>query len=493
MSSPVEVKYTQIFINGEFVNSKSGKTFETKNPSTGKVCANVQEGDKEDIDAAVKAARAAADSWANTDPTKRAKIILKFTALIQENYEELVALESLDNGKPINLSRGDIGLAIQNFNYFAGWCDKIGGKTMASEGNFFNFTAVEPVGVVGAIIPWNFPILMFAWKVGPALACGNTIVVKPAETTPLTALYLAQLFKQAGLPNGVLNVVPGYGHTAGNALSRHMDVDKIAFTGSTRVGKLIQIASGESNLKAVTLELGGKSPLVIMDDAAETDEELEAAVTTAIKVGIFYNQGQVCCASSRVFVHEKIHDKFVEKAVEVAKKRNVGNPFDEKTEQGPQQNEIQFNTVMKYIKIGQEEDKATLSVGGSRVGEEGYFVQPTIFTNVTDDMTIAKEEIFGPVVAVLKFSSLEEAIKRANNTSYGLAAGILTKSLNNALKFSKEAKAGTVWVNCWNSFQSNMPFGGYKMSGFGRDLGEYALQNYTKVKAVHMLDRKSVV
>ncbi|KAL0478185.1 aldehyde dehydrogenase [Acrasis kona] len=486
MSSQVEVKYTQIFIDGEYVNSASGKTFETKNPATGKVIANIQEGDKEDIDRAVKSARAASDGWANTDPSKRAVVIQKFADLMEKHFDQLVALESLDNGKPVSLSKGDITLAISHFRYYAGWCDKVTGKTMASEGDFFNYTAIEPVGVVGAIIPWNFPILMFTWKVAPALATGNAIVVKPAETTPLTALYLARLLVEAGLPKGVCNVVPGYGHTAGNALSRHMDVDKIAFTGSTRVGKLVQIASGESNLKAVTLELGGKSPLIIMDDAAETDEELEQVVTTAIKVGIFYNQGQVCCASSRVFVHEKIHDRFVEKAVEVAKKRNVGNPFDDATEQGPQQNEVQFNTVLKYIKIGQEEDKATLSVGGQRVGSEGYFVQPTIFTNVTDNMTIAKEEIFGPVVAVLKFGSLEEVIKRANDTSYGLAAGIMTKSLKHALKFSKEAKAGTVWVNCWNSFQSNMPFGGYKMSGFGRDLGEYALNNYTKVKAVHI-------
>jgi aldehyde dehydrogenase (NAD+) len=480
------IKYTGIFINGEFVNSVSGKTFDTINPSTGKVLAKVQEGDKEDIDKAVKAARAAAPIWANINPSLRSRILHKWADLIEQNIEELAAIESLDNGKPFNMAKGDITVAIECIRYYAGWCDKIHGKTVPSDGDFFNMTVHEPHGVVGAIIPWNFPILMFAWKAGPALATGNCLVVKPAETTPLTALYLAKLATDAGVHKGALNIVPGYGPTAGSALARHMDVDKIAFTGSTRTGKLIQIASGETNLKSVTLELGGKSPMIIMDDMGETEEDLDNAVIWATKVGIFFNQGQVCCACSRVFVHEKIYDRFIEKAVKVAKERKVGDPFSENVEQGPQQNETQLNTVMRYIKIGKEQDKATCLVGGERIGTEGYFVQPTIFTNVTDDMTIAKEEIFGPVVSVLKFSTLEEAVRRANNTTYGLASGILTKNINTALRFSKNIKAGTVWVNCWNQFQQNMPFGGYKMSGFGRDLGEYALSNYTNTKAIYI-------
>jgi acyl-CoA reductase-like NAD-dependent aldehyde dehydrogenase len=480
------IKHTGIFINGEFVNSVSGKTFDTINPSTGKVLAKVQEGDKEDIDNAVKAARAVAPIWANMDPSKRSSLLHKWASLIEENVEELAAIESLDNGKPHEMSKGDISLAVGCIRYYAGWCDKIHGKTIPSDGDFFNMTLHEPHGVVGCIIPWNFPILMMIWKAGPCLATGNTMVVKPAETTPLTALYLAQLGNQAGFPKGVLNIVPGYGPTAGNALSRHMDVDKIAFTGSTRTGKLVQIASGESNLKSVTLELGGKSPMIIMDDMGTDEKDLDNAVFWAMKVGIFFNQGQVCCACSRVFVHEKIYDRFLEKAVQVAKERKVGNPFDAGVEQGPQQNETQLNTVMRYIKIGKEQDKATCLAGGERIGTEGYYVQPTIFSDVTDDMIIAKEEIFGPVVSVLKFSSLEEVTRRANNSAYGLAAGILTKDLNNALRFSKSVKAGTVWVNCWNQFQANMPFGGYKMSGFGRDLGEYALSNYTNTKAIYI-------
>jgi aldehyde dehydrogenase (NAD+) len=434
----------------------------------------------------VKAARAATPAWANLDASKRSILIHKWATIIEENINELAAVESMDNGKPFEMSKGDIGTAIATIRYYAGWCDKIHGKTMPSDGDFFNMTVHEPHGVVGCIIPWNFPVLMFIWKAGPALATGNTMVIKPAETTPLTALYLAKYATEAGIPNGVLNVVPGYGQTAGAALSRHMDVDKIAFTGSTRTGKLVQIASGESNLKSVTLELGGKSPMVIMDDMGETDEDLDVAVNWATKVGIFFNQGQVCCACSRVFVHEKIYDRFLEKAVKIAKDRKVGDPFQDGVEQGPQQNETQLNTVLRYIKIGKEQDKATCLVGGERIGNEGYFVQPTIFTDVTDDMTIAKEEIFGPVVSVLKFSSLEEATRRANNSCYGLASGILTKNINNALRFSKSIKAGTVWVNTWNQFQPTMPFGGYKMSGFGRDLGEYALSNYTSVKAIYI-------
>lgn len=371
----------------------------------------------------------------------------------------------------------DVLSAIKNLRYFAGWADKNHGKTIPMDGEFFTYTRHEPVGVCGQIIPWNFPILMMAWKLGPALATGNTIILKPAEQTSLTALYIAQLVKEAGFPEGVVNVVPGFGD-AGAALANHNDVDKVAFTGSTDVGKLIQLASAKTNLKRVTLELGGKSPSIILADC-----DLDHAVETA-HFGLFFNQGQVCCAGSRTFVDDKIYDDFVERSAERAKKRTVGNPFDFETEQGPQVNKEQMEKILGLIETGKKQG-AKLVAGGSRPqGLPGYFVQPTVFADVDDNMTIAREEIFGPVQQLIRFKKLDEVIERANNSEYGLASAVFTQDLDKANYIVNGLRAGTVWVNTYNALAAQAPFGGYKMSGHGRENGEYALSNYTEVKSV---------
>lgn len=387
-------------------------------------------------------------------------------------------METLDNGKPYTLSYNvDVQSAIKNLRYFAGWADKNHGKTIPMDGEFFTYTRHEPVGVCGQIIPWNFPILMMAWKLGPALATGNTIILKPAEQTSLTALYIAQLVKEAGFPEGVVNVVPGFGD-AGAALANHHDVDKVAFTGSTDVGKLIQLASANTNLKRVTLELGGKSPNIILADC-----DLDHAVETA-HFGLFFNQGQVCCAGSRTFVDDQIYDDFVERSAERAKKRTVGNPFDFETEQGPQVNKEQMEKILGLIETGKKQG-AKLVAGGSRPqGLPGYFVQPTVFADVQDDMTIAREEIFGPVQQLIRFKKLDEVIARANNSDYGLASAVFTQDLDKANYIVNGLRAGTVWVNTYNALAAQAPFGGYKMSGHGRENGEYALSNYTEVKSV---------
>lgn len=387
-------------------------------------------------------------------------------------------METLDNGKPYTLSYNvDVLSAIKNLRYFAGWADKNHGKTIPMDGEFFTYTRHEPVGVCGQIIPWNFPILMMAWKLGPALATGNTIILKPAEQTSLTALYIAQLVKEAGFPEGVVNVVPGFGD-AGAALANHHDVDKVAFTGSTDVGKLIQLASANTNLKRVTLELGGKSPNIILADC-----DMDHAVETA-HFGLFFNQGQVCCAGSRTFVDDQIYDDFVERSAERAKKRTVGNPFDFETEQGPQVNKEQMEKILSLIETGKKQG-AKLVAGGSRPqGLPGYFVQPTVFADVQDEMTIAREEIFGPVQQLIRFKKLDEVIERANNSDYGLASAVFTQDLDKANYIVNGLRAGTVWVNTYNALAAQAPFGGYKMSGHGRENGEYALSNYTEVKSV---------
>lgn len=387
-------------------------------------------------------------------------------------------METLDNGKPYTLSYNvDVLSAIKNLRYFAGWADKNHGKTIPMDGEFFTYTRHEPVGVCGQIIPWNFPILMMAWKLGPALATGNTIILKPAEQTSLTALYIAQLVKEAGFPEGVVNVVPGFGD-AGAALANHHDVDKVAFTGSTDVGKLIQLASANTNLKRVTLELGGKSPNIILADC-----DMDHAVETA-HFGLFFNQGQVCCAGSRTFVDDQIYDDFVERSAERAKKRTVGNPFDFETEQGPQVNKEQMEKILSLIDTGKKQG-AKLVAGGSRPqGLPGYFVQPTVFADVQDEMTIAREEIFGPVQQLIRFKKLDEVIERANNSDYGLASAVFTQDLDKANYIVNGLRAGTVWVNTYNALAAQAPFGGYKMSGHGRENGEYALSNYTEVKSV---------
>ncbi|KAF3497027.1 hypothetical protein DY000_02055464 [Brassica cretica] len=480
ISPSVQVSYTKLLIDGNFVDAASGKTFPTRDPRTGEVIAHVAEGDVEDINRAVKAARKAFDEgpWPKMTAYERSRVMLRFADLVEKHSEELAALESWDNGKTYEQAlTAEIPMVARLFRYYAGWADKIHGLTVPADGNYHVQTLHEPIGVAGQIIPWNFPLLMFAWKVGPALACGNTIVLKTAEQTPLTAFYVGKLFLEAGLPPGVLNIVSGFGATAGASLASHMDVDKLAFTGSTDTGKVILGLAANSNLKPVTLELGGKSPFIVFEDA-DIDKAVELA-----HFALFFNQGQCCCAGSRTYVHEKVYDEFVEKAKARALKRVVGDPFKKGIEQGPQVDSKQFEKVMKYIRSGVESN-ATLECGGGQVGDRGYFIQPTVFSNVKDDMLIAQDEIFGPVQSILKFSDVDEVIKRANDTRYGLAAGVFTKSLDTANRVSRALKAGTVWVNCFDVFDAAIPFGGYKMSGNGREKGIYSLNNYLQVKAV---------
>src|SRR5262245_7670035 len=470
----------KMVINGRWIDSHSGKTFATLNPATGEVICQVAEGDKADIDLAVKAARKAFESgpWAKMDASERARLIYRLADAIEKNKEDLAALETLDNGKPLADSFNiDLPLTIKCYRYFAGWADKVQGKTIPVDGSYFCYTRHEPVGVVGQIIPWNFPLLMQAWKFGPALACGNTVVLKPAERTPLTALRVAKLAQEVGFPDGVINVVPGYGETAGAALSGHMDVDKVAFTGETTTGKIVMTSAAHSNLKRVSLELGGKSPNIVFADA-----DLDAAVEGAY-FGLFFNQGQCCVAASRLYVEEKVYDEFVQRMVAKAKGRKVGDPFESGIEQGPQVSQEQMDKVLGYIAAGTKEG-AKMLTGGGRVGSRGYFVQPTVFTDVKDDMKIAKEEIFGPVMSILKFKDADDVIERSNKTTFGLAAAVWTRDVKKALRLSNALRAGTVWVNCYDVFDAAAPFGGFKMSGIGREMGEYALQQYTEVKTV---------
>ncbi|XP_060562787.1 aldehyde dehydrogenase 1A1-like isoform X2 [Ruditapes philippinarum] len=478
-----EIKYTQIFINNEWVNSVSGKTFPTINPTNRKKICDVQEGDKADIDKAVAAAKIAFEfgsPWQQMDASKRCALLHKFADLVERDKIYLASLETLDNGKPFkDAYSGDITRVVGTFRYFAGWTDKIQGRTIPIDGNFFCFTRHEPVGVCGQIIPWNFPLALFALKIAPALACGNTVVIKPAEQTPLTVLYAAQLFKEAGFPPGVVNVVPGFGPTAGGAISSHPDINKTSFTGSTEVGQAIMVAAAKSNLKRVTLELGGKSPLVVWKDA-NLDDVVEWA-----ERAVFYNCGQMCTAGSRTYVHEDIYEQFVKKAKARAQAKVIGDPFDPKSEYGPQVSEEQFNKILELIQDGVK-DGAVLECGGQRYGTEGYYIQPTVFSNVTEDMKIGREEIFGPVQSIMKFKDMEEIIARANDTKYGLAAAIFTEDIDTALTFTSRVKAGTVWVNCYNKTSISSPFGGFKMSGMGREFGEYGLQAYTEIKNVVM-------
>lgn len=469
----------KLYINGQFVESKSGKTFNSYNPATGEVLATVYEAQAEDIDEAVKAARKAFDEgpWSKMNPAERSRLMYKLADLMEENKEELAQLETLDNGKPIReTTHADIPLAIEHMRYYAGWCTKIVGQTIPVNGPFFNYTRHEPVGVVGQIIPWNFPLLMAMWKLGAALATGCTVVLKPAEQTPLTALYLAELIEEAGFPPGVINIVPGFGETAGAPLVEHPLVDKIAFTGSTEVGKQI-MANAAKTVKRVTLELGGKSPNIILPDA-----DLPRAIRGALN-GVMFNQGQVCCAGSRVFIQKKHYDNVVADMVSYAKKIKQGAGILPDTEMGPLVSDEQQNRVLGYIEKGIEEG-AELLTGGNKPREEGYFVTPTIFAKVDDDMTIAQEEIFGPVISAMPFEDLDELIERANKTIYGLAAGVWTRDVAKAHYIASKLKAGTVWINCYNAFDAASPFGGYKQSGIGREMGSYALENYTEVKSV---------
>lgn len=480
ITAPVQINYNQLLINGQFVDAASGKTFPTYDPRTGEVIAHVAEGDAEDVNRAVSAARKAFDEgpWPRMTPYERSRIILRAAELLEKHSDELAALETWNNGKPYEqAAKSELPLLVRLFHYYAGWADKIHGLTVPADGPHHVQILHEPIGVAGQIIPWNFPLIMFAWKVGPALACGNTVVLKTAEQTPLTALYAAKLFHEAGLPPGVLNIVSGFGPTAGAALAGHMDVDKLAFTGSTNTGKIVLELGARSNLKPVTLELGGKSPFIVCEDA-DVDQAVELA-----HFALFFNQGQCCCAGSRTYVHERVYDEFIEKAKARALKRIVGDPFKEGVEQGPQIDSEQFQKVLRYIKSGVESN-AKLECGGEKIGSRGYYIQPTVFSNVQDDMLIAKDEIFGPVQSILKYRDLEEVIRRANSTRYGLAAGVFTKNIDTANTLTRALKVGTVWVNCFDVFDAAIPFGGYKMSGQGREKGIYSLNNYLQVKAV---------
>jgi len=476
-----------LFINNEFVNAESGEKFKTVNPKTEEVICEVQAAGQADVDKAVAAATTAFKTWKKSNGCDRRDMLLKLADLVEKNRTWLAELESLDNGKPQHVADGvDIGFVIECYRYYAGWADKCGGKVIKptrDTGNTFAITVHEPIGVCGMIIPWNFPLLMQAWKLGPALAMGCTCVMKLSEKTPLSGMALCQLIKEAGFPPGVVNVLNGLGAT-GDMIARHMDIAKVAFTGSSAVGHKIAIAAGETNLKKVTLELGGKSPMIICKDA-----DLDQAAT-ACHIGLFINMGQCCCASSRIYIHESIHDAFVAKVVEIAKGlRTLGDETSPTAvpicDLGPQVDKIQFDKIMNYIKLGKEQGAKVL-LGGDRAGTKGYYVQPTVFADVQDSMTIAKEEIFGPVMQLLKFKTLEEAIARANTTHYGLAAGICTRDVGTALKTAHDLEAGTVWINCYDNFDMACPFGGFKTSGWGREKGEYALENYTSVKCIMM-------
>jgi aldehyde dehydrogenase (NAD+) len=474
-----KARQTRMLIGGEWRHSVSGKTFRTINPATEEKIADVAEGDAADVDLAVQAARRAFESgdWPKMDARDRGRLLNKLADLVEKNREELAALETLDNGKPITDSRtADLPLVIDCFRYYAGWADKIHGQTIPVRGDYFTYTRREPLGVAGQIIPWNFPLLMVAWKWAPALAAGCTVILKPAEQTPLTALRMGELALEAGFPPGVINIVPGYGPTAGAALVRHPGVDKIAFTGEYRTAQIIMRDAAET-LKRLTFELGGKSPNIIFADA-----DLDAAVEGAY-FGLFFNQGQCCCAGSRVFVEDRVHDAFVEKLVAKARVRKLGDPFDPSTEQGPQVDKDQFDKVMKYIGIGKQEGAQCLA-GGERALDKGYFIKPTVFAGVRDDMKIATDEIFGPVMSVLRFKDVDEIVERANKTFYGLAAAVWTRDIAKAHAIAHRVRAGTVWVNCFDVFDAGAPFGGFKMSGVGRELGEKALDNYTELKTV---------
>src|ERR1700736_3702053 len=474
----------KILINGKWVEAASGKTFPTFNPATGEVLSRGAGGDKEDVDRAVKAARAAFEGgpWSKITPSERGRMIWKIGDLIEKHLEEFAQLESLDNGKPLTVARaGDVPLAADMFRYMAGWATKIEGNTIpissgGGKAQFLAYTLREPIGVVGQIIPWNFPLLMAAWKLGPALATGCTVVLKPAEQTPLTALLLGELIQEAGIPDGVVNIVPGYGETAGAALAAHPDVDKVAFTGSTEVGKLI-LQSAAGNLKKVSLELGGKSPNVVFADV-----DLDTAIAGAASA-IFFNHGQCCCAGSRLYVESNIFDKVVEGVAEHAKKINVGSGLEPSTDMGPLVSAEQLNRVCGYLESGFAEGAKAIT-GGERHGDKGYFVKPTVLVDTTENMKVVREEIFGPVVSAIPFTDYDDVVTQANNSVYGLAAGIWTRDIQKAHRLASQLRAGTVWINCYNIFDAALPFGGYKQSGWGREMGHDALELYTEVKAV---------
>jgi phenylacetaldehyde dehydrogenase len=472
----------KMLIGGQWVAAQSGKTFETYNPATGDVLATVAEGDRADIDLAVAAARTAFESgpWPDTAPAERGRLLWKLSNLIEQHLEELAELETLDNGKPLFFSRAvDVPTAVEVFRYMSGWATKVEGTTIplsAPRAKYFAYTLREPVGVVGQIIPWNFPLIMAAWKLAPALSVGCTCILKPAEQTPLTALRLGELIQEAGFPDGVVNIVTGFGETAGAALAAHPDVDKIAFTGSTEVGRLIAKAA-TGNLKKVSLELGGKSPNIVFADA-----NLKAAIPGSASA-IFFNQGQICTAGSRLFVHQSIFDQVIEGVAAETKKFKVGAGIQESTNLGPLVSKEQLSRVCGYLESGAQEG-AKAVVGGNRIGSTGYFVEPTILVDVKPHMKVVREEIFGPVVTAIPFSDPDEIVTFANDTIYGLASAVWTRDISKAHRMAAKLRAGTVWINCYNVFDPALPFGGYKQSGWGRENGRAALDLYTESKSV---------
>jgi len=478
------LKPFRLFIDGKWEAAVSRRTIPVLNPATGEQLTTVPDAGPEDVDRAVKAARRAFEKgfWRKMNVSQRERIIWRIGELIEKNKEELGLLESLNNGKTyLEALRGDIPPTADIFYYYAGWTRKIYGETIPVDGKYLNYTLREPVGVVGMITPWNYPMLLAAWKVAPALATGCSMVIKPSELTPITTFKLAEYCLEAGVPEGVVNVVTGFGHTAGDALARHMDVDKIAFTGSIRTARALLKASGESNLKRLSLELGGKSPNIVFPDA-----DLPRAARAAFW-GIYANKGEVCSAGSRLLVHEKIYDEFVDTLAELARKMKVGDPLDPDVEMGSQISQTQLERILGYIRTGKEEG-ARLVCGGERDVEgekaKGYFVKPTIFADVKPEMKIAQEEIFGPVLAALKFQDVDQAAEIANSTIYGLVSAVWTRDITVAHRLAQEIKAGSVWINAYNCFDSASPFGGYKQSGFGREMGAHALDSYTQVKSV---------
>lgn len=471
----------KLLIDGKWVSSKSGKTFETINPANEEVLGLAAEGDKADVDEAVKAARKAfeAGKWPSMGPHKRARYLFTIADLIEAHADELAELITLDNGKPISESTIEVGRTADTFRYYAGWATKFYGETNPSDPGIFNYTLREPIGVCGQIIPWNGPLATISWKVAPALAFGNTLVLKPAEQTPLPAVRLGELICEAGVPDGVVNIVTGFGPTAGGAIAAHPDIDKVAFTGSTEVGKLILQAS-TGNLKRVSLELGGKSPNVIFPDAP-----MEQAVALSAS-GVFRNQGQVCCAATRMFVQERIYDEFAERISAKANEINLGQPLNPATTMGPLVSSEQHERVLSYLKLARDEG-AQAKAGGERGPQaKGYFVKPTIYTDVKNEMRIAREEIFGPVAVLIPFKDENDAVLQGNDTTYGLGAGVWTRDVGRAHKVARALRAGSVWVNCYGIIDPISPFGGYKESGFGRELGRHSIELYTQIKSVYV-------